>query len=437
MKLSRSRIPHLARALAEKRQLATASSTSQYGLRSENRQLASRPIRHIEPVSIFSRQASRASAPPPPIRVRDSAKRSRPQLQPIARKEADQESGRYDPSRDPKRVKNYLIFTSSFAALVGAYVFYAVTAYRNELKKYNESGDKLVQDADVSNRWYDEKRNFDYEVEGQEKISWMKGKRRRLIREAFGDVLEVSVGTGRNMDLYDTRPFSEFENSSFGRSTRHFLTSLTFNDQSPVMIERARKKWADDQKARLPKDRFIGETKFITGDARVPGVIPRPPGGYDTIIQSMGICSMSEPVKFLRLLGRLVRQPGEPVINAASDKIRQEESADGKGGRIFLLEHGRAYEWFGWLNQYLDNSAAMHANRYGCWYNKDIERIVNESGLEVERVKRHYFGTVLEIVLRPAPGPLPGEELPKTETDPVPDAGKISTTGSWWSNLWR
>lgn len=328
-----------------------------------------------------------------------------------------------------------MIYSSSFAALVGAYIFYAVTAYRNELKKYNESGEKLVQDADVSDRWHDEKRNFDYEVEGQEKISWMKGKRRRLIREAFGDVLEVSVGTGRNMDLYDTRPFSEFENSSFGRSTRHMITSLTFNDQSPVMIERAEKKWAEDQENRQPDDRFVGETKFITGDAREPGVIPRPAGGYDTIVQSMGICSMSEPVKFLRLLGRLVRQPGEPVMNAGSEKIRSEESADGKGGRIFLLEHGRAYEWFGWLNRYLDNSAAMHANRYGCWYNKDIEKIVQESGLVVERVKRHYFGTVLEIVLRPAPGPLPGEEPPQKEQQALREPVKSAT--SWWSSLWK
>lgn len=437
MKLSGSRIPHLARALAEKRRLGSGSPIAQPGLLSLNAQSISRSTQYAGPVSVFSRQSSHATSPflqsgAPPKR---RPTRPLPAISKVPPINSESSSGRYDPSKDPRKVKNYLVFVSSFAAIVGTYIFYAITTYRIELRKYNESPDKLLQDADVSDRWCDEKRNFDYEIEGQERISWMKGKRRRLIREAYGDVLEVSVGTGRNMDLYDTRPFSDIENSKFGRSTRHMITSLTFNDQSPVMIERAQQKWEEDQKKRHQSDRFVGATKFITGDARVEGVIPRPNGGYDTIVQSMGLCSMAEPVKFLRLLGRLARQPGEPVVNSGSERIRKEESADGRGGRIFLLEHGRAHDWYGWLNSYLDNSAAMHANRYGCWYNKDIKKIIEESGLVVERVERHYFGTVLEIVLRPAPGSLPDEEALKKPTMRVAEQAKPTSGGL--SNLWK
>lgn len=355
-----------------------------------------------------------------------------PQTIPKAPDRKSENAERHDPAKDPKTVRRYLMGVSLFGAVLGTYIVYVYTTYKISIREYDHSPSKLSQNADVTDRWWDAKRNFDYEVEGQEKVMWMKAKRRRLIREAYGDVLEVSAGTGRNMDLYDTRPYSASEDSSYGRDRRHMITSLTFNDQSPVMIDRAQNKWKTEQKRKRKGDRFQGEIKFITGDAGLSAVVPRPPGGYDTIVQTMGICSMPRPVDFLRHLGRLVRQPGERVVNSSPEKFRKQEEEDGKGGRIFLLEHGRGYDWASWLNQYLDNTAAMHADRYGCWFNKDIGKVVEDSGLVVERIKRYHFGTTWEIVLRPAPGPPPDE---KKQLDPVPPA----TTGSrsWWSTFWR
>jgi len=219
------------------------------------------------------------------------------------------------------------------------------------------------------------------------------------------------------------------------------ITSLTFNDQSPVMMQHAQEKWKKKQREKRQEKRFTGEVNWIPGDARQPGVIPRPAGGYDTIIQSMGICSMTEPVKFLRLLGRLARQPGEHVQNSSPKKFRQQEAEDGQGGRIFLLEHGRGN--YDWLNNFLDNTAPMHADRYGCWYNKDIGKIVEDSGLVVERVKQYQFGTVWEVVLRPAPGPLPGEELeiPAVSTtlgeESQQQRSMVGNLSAWLSKGWR
>jgi len=45
----------------------------------------------------------------------------------------------------------------------------------------------------------------------------------------------------------------------------------------------------------------------------------------------------------------------------------------------------------------------MHAVHYGCWWNKDIEQVIKDSGLVVERVRRYNFGTTWEVVLRPPP----------------------------------
>ena len=246
----------------------------------------------------------------------------------------------------------------------------------------------------MSYRWKDEKRNFDLEVDNAEFYMSMRPRRRRLINEAYGNVLEVSVGTGRNFELYDLRPYDEKEDEKYGRSRRRIVTGLTFNDQSEVMVDRAISKYQTMESLRRDDEQFKGKVRFIVGDAGNEGVIDRPPGGYDTVVQTFGICSMADPVGFLRKLGKLCRQPGE-----ASTSRLPEAEYDGKGGRILLLEHGRSH--YGWVNNVLDSIAKVHALNYGCWWNKDIQDVIDRTGLEVERIKRYHCGTTWEIVLRP------------------------------------
>ena len=91
----------------------------------------------------------------------------------------------------------------------------------------------------------------------------------------------------------------------------------------------------------------------------------------------MGICSTNDPVRLLKNLG-------ESVEN---------------NGRILLLEHGRG-TW-NWLNHVLDGLAPRHALEFGCIWNKDIGKIVEDSGLEIVEMKRMHFGTTWWIELRP------------------------------------
>lgn len=259
----------------------------------------------------------------------------------------------------------------------------------------NNAALDIEQNADVSHRWNDRTRNFDYEVDNAEAFMLMGRKRSRLIRQAYGNVLEVSVGTGRNMDLYDLRPFHPEEDQKFGRSRTRMVTSLTFNDQSEVMVDQAKNKYLAMELRRNEDERFKGSITFVVGDAGEDGVVQRPKGGFDTIVQTFGICSMAKPVEFLQTLGRLCRQPGEVTTSTLPP-----EDDDGHGGKIMLLEHGRGY--YGWLNKILDSVAKVHALHYGCWWNKDIAQVIADSGLEVERVKRYNGGTTWEYVLRPA-----------------------------------
>lgn len=100
---------------------------------------------------------------------------------------------------------------------------------------------------------------------------------------------------------------------------------------------------------------------------------------FDTVIQSMGICSHHSPTRLLQSLG-----------DACKDD-----------GKIILLEHGRSkYEW---LNIILDRHAERHAETWGCWWNRDVEGIVRQSGLRITNITRYHFGTTYWIEAQPPP----------------------------------
>ncbi|KAL2127634.1 hypothetical protein VTI74DRAFT_10383 [Chaetomium olivicolor] len=136
----------------------------------------------------------------------------------------------------------------------------------------------------------------------------------------------------------------------------------------------------------LPSPPPVGNTK---------GRVDRPQERYDTIIQTFGLCSVADP-------GRL-------LANMAA-KVQPDT------GRIILLEHGRGF--YDWVNKMLDDYAPGHFQKYGCWWNRDIEQLVREAeekvpGLEVVKLERPLWfqaGTTLLIELRVKSQQVAGEE---------------------------
>lgn len=122
-------------------------------------------------------------------------------------------------------------------------------------------------------------------------------------------------------------------------------------------------------------------------------VLPAP-CHYDTILQNFGLCSVSDPGALLANMASVLRPAS---------------------GRIYLLEHGRGS--YGWLNRLLDKFAPAHFQRYGCWWNRDIEDIVKKAeeqvpGLEVVRIERPLWlqgGTMLWIELKVNPDKIRGD----------------------------
>ncbi|KEF60413.1 uncharacterized protein A1O9_01974 [Exophiala aquamarina CBS 119918] len=407
--LQSSRIPHIALALISKRSSTRRCLNHTFQASEIRNHVYARSSMHH-----FDRHASTALKRMPrqkPVR-RDPVDTTAPLPKPV-----------YQPYTRPLPQFLQRLFVSKAAYFWGAsimgvafgiYCTMTYISYRRAVERAKSLD--LPQNADVSSRWLDLSRDFDDEVDLSERLARLHKKRAALCTQAHGNVLEVSCGTGRNMRFYDLRPLRQ------PSDTR--VKSLVFNDQSEIMVYQAQKKYDKLQEAVEPINKFKGPVRFIVGDGGDRRVIRRPEGGFDVIIQTMGICSMANPVEFLKRLGTLARQPGEKSATAASTATgkQAEEAAEGpkatdygspdeeaeaskvsidRGGKILLLEHGRST--VGFVNNFLDDVAKEHADRYGCWWNKDIEKVVNASGLVVESMNRSAFGTVYEYVLRPAP----------------------------------
>ena len=275
-------------------------------------------------------------------------------------------------------------FTIGTAGLIGFYVFNVYTSYQRDGLEAKQRGIPL----DVSDRYQRTAEHYDEDVDYMEWIMGMTKLRKELVAKAKGNVLEVSVGTGRNAPYY---PLLKG------------IKSMTMVDQSSEMIRLARTNW--------PKTCAY----FINASFRIQSAAePIPctdPAGYDTIVQTMGICSTPEPEKVLENLGRMCKQDT---------------------GRIFLLEHGKSY--YTWLNNFLDKAAPAHADRHGCWWNKDIGEIVKNSGLEIVEEKRYHFGTTWRYELK-APKRL--IVVPDVTGDSDADVAAAGARNRpWWAALW-
>lgn len=235
---------------------------------------------------------------------------------------------------------------------------------------------------DVSSRYDTIAPHFDLSVDNMETLMGLPALRKKLAQSASGDVCEVSIGTGRNLEFYD---WNFKGHNGVGRVGKDHVIkqgkvkSFTAIDKSAEMLEIAHEKFVE----RYPG--ILG-VRWVVMDAAKP--LPGPPVSgsersgnkvgkkYDTIVQTMGLCSTGDPVGLLRNLGQSI----EP------------------DGRILLLEHGKG-TW-AWVNSILDGLAPRHAREFGCWWNRDIGEIVRESGLEVVKIERKHFGTTWWVELR-------------------------------------
>jgi methyltransferase OMS1, mitochondrial len=312
---------------------------------------------------------------------------------------------------NPLRYRKLPLFFGGLTVLVfsgySAYLFIS-------LQRAITDGANIDVPADVSNRYDVIAPSFDASVDRTERLIGLTRLRKKMVQEASGDVCEVSIGTGRNLKFYDW----DFKGmNGVGKVGNDYnikrgkVRSFTAVDKSGEMLEIAHEKFSKEYPGR-------SGVQWVIQDASEP--LPPPPGSegekvgntgkkYDTIVQTMGLCSTNDPVKLLKNLGESVED----------------------SGRILLLEHGRG-TW-NWLNYVLDGLAPRHALEFGCLWNKDIGQIVKESGLEVLKIERTHLGTTWWVELRPRRKDSIEMEVPQWSGQDDDDKSQEKTQW-WWSS---
>lgn len=192
---------------------------------------------------------------------------------------------------------------------------------------------------------------WDSDVRFDEFVAGIGRMRRRLMQHATGDVLEVAVGTGRNFSYYNSAK----------------VKSLTAADFSRGMLEVADSKRSE--LSPIPLRLKVTSTHRLDFEAC----------SFDTVVDTFGICSFESPVEALRELRRVVRDDGQ----------------------VLLLEHG-ASNWE-FMQGLLNSGAKYHAEKFGCYPNRNITGLVEEAGLHIEKNERKHFGTTYLLICRKNP----------------------------------
>lgn len=277
----------------------------------------------------------------------------------------------------------------------------------SKVSSLDEHAPDLQTQKDVVARYDEIANSFDSDVNFSEWLMGILELRKLLARMCQGNVLEVSCGTGRNLGYFDLDSAKEDNTPS--------VTSLTFIDLSEPMVQVCRRKWAALHGMRSLQTGYWKQKpiRFIACSALDD--MPMAPDGskYDTILQTMGLCSTPVPEDLLKnLVGHL--------------------NLENQDARILLLEHGRSTH--DWLNRVLDNTADKHAESYGCWYNRDIDDIVKHAaesaGLEVVGAKRRHLGTTFVYELKAT------AKASRTSRQDVP-VGSIAKKESIHHQAWR
>ena len=266
-------------------------------------------------------------------------------------------------------------------------------------------------------------------MEGTEYWTGITKLRKQLVKQAHGRVLESCAGTGRNLSFYNFDAGGN-EGEGEGEGEGREVENLVCVDRSAAMVAIARGKWqkthplpaadADanaqqhgkDPTAPPSTDPTAGKVSFVTQPAHQP--LPDPSHRFDTVVQTMGLCSLPSPALHLLHLASLTK-PASEASPGGGGSPGVEASP---GGKLLLLEHGRSpYTFVNWV---MDRSARPHAEKHGCWYNRDIGAILRECEgagiLVVEDVRRPWWqvGTVWVVRCRVGPS-LGGRGLGKGE----------------------
>jgi SAM-dependent methyltransferase len=196
--------------------------------------------------------------------------------------------------------------------------------------------------------------------------------RRRIFPRLGGDVLELGVGTGVNLPLYESG------------------ARVTGCDANGEMLA-----WAARRDTRATAALVQADVQHL----------PFADGSFDVVAASLVFCSVADPARALAE-GRRVLHLSAPACPERGRRAkgrcpelvegRSPELAEGRpGGRLVLLEHTRGSGLGAWLTDVLHPLWDTWSRE--CRLNRETARTVAAAGFQVQRVEHHALGIVRVI----------------------------------------
>ncbi|MBP1947479.1 class I SAM-dependent methyltransferase [Virgibacillus litoralis] len=171
--------------------------------------------------------------------------------------------------------------------------------------------------------------------------------RNKLIKNAYGNVLEVGVGAGANFSYYDRNN-----------------VEITGVDFSSKMIKSAKREASN----------FQMKAEFIQED--IDELILEP-NSFDTIVSTLSLCSYPDPIATLSKFSSWCRGDGI----------------------ILLMEHGLSSNpLLSFTQKVID---PLHTKFSGCHCNRNIDKIIEESCLQVDQIERYWADIIYLIRAKP------------------------------------
>ena len=174
--------------------------------------------------------------------------------------------------------------------------------------------------------------------------------RQNLLAHAEGQVLELAAGTGVNFQFYN----------------RDKVDRVVALDLSPNMVAEARKK----------KISLMTVDEVSIGNSEDLSCFPD--ASFDTVIDTFGLCSYEHPDKALAEMKRVLKDDG----------------------KILLLEHGLCGVTFRIMAGILNKNAERHAETFGCWWNRNIPRLIADADLDMLYFRMRHFRTVFFVICK-------------------------------------
>ena len=185
-------------------------------------------------------------------------------------------------------------------------------------------------------------------------ISWknMEEKwRRQLLSHAFGNVLEISVGTGDNFKYYPVH------------------VKVTGTDLSGRMIEKAKQTASENG---INADFIVSSTEELEFQIQ----------SFDTIVSTFSICEYEDPLW---------------VLNRYNAWCKP-------GGRILLIERGLSK--YRLIRSVQKKWGPHYYRKSGSHIDRDIIELIEKSKLDIKKIERKLAGIIYIVCATPQNGKL-------------------------------